>query len=57
MSWAVHVARIGAEERSIRVLLAAGSFHFSCQCTGYSPGYSTGYSPDGGLLKPKHVAY
>jgi hypothetical protein len=45
MSWAVHVARIGGEERSIHVLLAA----LSCQCTSYSP--------DDSLFKQKHVAY
>jgi len=49
MSWAVHVARIGGEERSIHVLLAACNFNFSCQCTSYSP--------DDSLFKPKHVAY
>jgi len=49
MSWAVHVARIGGEECSMQVLLAACSFHFSCQCTSYSP--------DDGLLKPKRVPY
>jgi len=49
MSWAVHVARIGGEERRIQVLLAACSFHFPCQCNSYSP--------DDGLLKPKRVAY